>query len=121
MTNAPPPDPAARLFAYRAVRALALGVFAMVAVGWIVAAPPVCLAALGGAAWALVASQAARLSVLVIGTIASALLGAVAGALFFVNGTTTVRLLAIVTSTITAGPWAVVLGFWLRARAFARR
>ena len=120
MTNPAPPDPAARLFAYRAIRALALGVFAMVAVGWIVSAPPVCLAALAGAIWALVASQTATLSVLVIGSLTCALLGSVAGVVFFVTGTPTMRVLAIVTSTITAGPWAVVLGFWLRARGFTK-
>ena len=93
----------------------------MVAMGWIVSAPPVCLAALAGAAWALVSSQTGPLSVLVIGSLAAALLGATAGALFFVQASTTTRLLAIVVSTITAGPWSVVLGFWLRARSFARR
>ena len=108
------------MFTYRAVRALAVGLFAMVAMGWMVSAPPVCLAALAGAAWVLVASQAARLSVLVVGSLACALLGSTAGAVFFVNGTTTTRVLAIVASTITAGPWAVVLGFWLRARRFAK-
>ncbi|HUK21037.1 MAG TPA: hypothetical protein VLV45_05705 [Gemmatimonadales bacterium] len=121
MTNPAPPDPAARLFAYRAIRALGLGLFAMVAMGWIVSAPPVCLAALAGAAWALVSSQTASLSVLVIGSLAASLLGAMAGALFFVQASTTIRLLAIVVSTITAGPWSVALGFWLRARAVERR
>jgi len=109
------------VFTYRAVRALALGLFAMVAMGWMVSAPPVCLAALAGAAWALATAQTAGLSVLVIGSLTASLLGAIAGVWFFGQASTTTRLLAVVVSTITAGPWSVVLGFWLRARSFEKR
>lgn len=119
---APSPDKdAPRLFAFRAVRALVLGVVAMAAVAWIVTVPGVLAGAVCGAAAAVLASQVSRFTTLVFVTLGVAIAAAFAGSIALGHGSLTTRLLAGLVAGLAAGPWSVVLAFVIRARAFRGR
>lgn len=116
-----PPDAAARLFRFRAGRALLIGAVAMGAVAWIASVPAMVVAVLAGGTAALLTWRSARLRTLVIATLASALAGGLTGSLLFGHGPLGLRCLIGAVVSLVAGPWGVVLGFVLRARAFQRR
>jgi hypothetical protein len=115
-----PSGNAARIFTFRAVRALILGVLAMGAVAWIVSVPAVLCAALAAGIAALLTARAARISRLVIVTLTLAVVGGFTGSLLFGHGPTVLRVLAGAVASLAAGPWGVVLGFVVRARAIQR-
>ncbi len=97
----------------RAGRALALGVFAMAAVAWIVSAPAVLVALIGGAPVALLIPRVTwvrrAMGLLVLASVA----GALAGSLAFGRGGVASRLMAALVAGCAVAPWLVVVG-WVR-------
>ena len=108
-------------FAWRASRALVLGVIAMATVAWIVTLPGVLVALACGVPPALLTPRFARARGPVLATLAAAVAGAFTGAVWLGRGPLTSRLVAGVVAGLAVAPWVVVLGFvlWVRARGDA--
>jgi hypothetical protein len=106
------------MFNFRAGRALILGVVAMAAVAWIVSVPAVVVAALAASMAALRTSRAPRIRTMLIATLVLAVVGGLTGSLLLGHGPLLLRILAAAVASLAAGPWGVVLGFALRARAW---
>ena len=113
-------DASQRLLAFRATRALVLGIVTMAAAAWLLSLPAVVGGLACGIAPALVIPRSRSLRIPIIGTFAAALAGAVTGALLFGHGSTAMRLLGGLVTSLAVGPWLVVLGFvlWNRANRF---
>ena len=123
MQTSLPPPPSANtvgMFNFRAGRALILGLVAMAGVAGIVSVPAVVVAALAAGLAALRSSRAPRIRTLVIATLLLAVAGGLTGSLLFGHGPFVLRILAGAVASLAAGPWGVVLGLVLRARAFQR-
>jgi hypothetical protein len=113
-----PRDGSQRLLAFRATRALGLGVMAMGAAAWLVSLPAVAGGLACGLLPALLMPRSRSLRTPIILTFAAAIAGGVAGSLLFGHGSATMRMLGGLVTSFAVGPWLVSLGFvlWLRAR-----
>ena len=111
-------DASQRLLAFRATRALILGVMAMGAAAWLLSLPAVLTGLACGVAPALLIARSRTLRTPIIVTLATAIGGAAAGSLVFGHGPTGMRILSGLIASLAVGPWLVVLGFvlWLRAQ-----
>jgi hypothetical protein len=116
----PPTDVSGqRLLAFRATRALVLGVIAMGAAAWLISLPAVLVGLACGVVPALFIARARTLTPApIITTLATGIAGASAGSLLLGHGTTTMRLLGGAVASLAVAPWLVVLGFtlWVRSR-----
>lgn len=110
-------DASQRLLAYRATRALILGLMAMAAAAWLVSLPAVIAGLACGVVPALLIPRSRALRTAIIATLVAALAGAVGGSLFFGHGSTAIRTVTGLVASLAVGPWLVVLGFvlWIRA------
>lgn len=113
-----PQDASQRLIAFRATRALVLGVMAMGAAAWLVSLPAVVGGLICGVVPALLISRSRALRTPIIATLVAAIVGAAAGSLAFGHDSTAMRVLSGLVTSLAVGPWLVVLGFvlWIRAR-----
>ena len=110
-------DASQRLLAYRATRALILGVLAMGAAAWLISLPAVVIGLACGLTPALLLARSRALRTPIIATFAAAIAGALAGSLLLGHGSTTMRTLGALVTSLAVAPWLVVLGFVLRMRA----
>jgi hypothetical protein len=110
----------AKIFTFRAGRSFLVGVFAMGAVAWIVSVPAVLAAAVAAGTTAVMTARAARFRTLVMATLTLAVVGALTGSLLFGHGPLALRIIAGLVASLAAGPWGVVLGMIVRARALRR-
>lgn len=110
-------DASQRLLAFRATRALILGVMAMSAAAWLLSLPAVVAGLACGIGPALLIPRSRALRTPILVTLAVAVAGAAAGSLVFGHGPTGMRIIAGLVASLAVGPWLVVLGFvlWLRA------
>ena len=107
-----------RWVAVRATRALALGMFAMAAVAWIVTPYGVAGGLLLGLPVALLAPRFRRLREPLFWSVSLAVVGVQLGVLIFGPGTTNSRLLSGFVATLAVAPWLLILTFvvWSRSR-----
>jgi hypothetical protein len=107
-----------RLLIFRATRALILGVLAMGAAAWLISLPAVVVGLACGVVPALLIPRSRALTAPIITTLACAIGGALAGSLLLGHGTTAMRMLGALVTSLAVAPWLVVLGFvlWLRAQ-----
>lgn len=113
-----PQDASQRLLAFRATRALILGVMAMGAAAWLVSLPAVVGGLLCGIGPALLIPRSRTLRTPIIATLVAGVVGAAIGSLAFGHGSTAMRTVSGLVTSLAVGPWLVVLGFvlWIRAR-----
>jgi hypothetical protein len=111
-----------RLLIFRATRALILGVLAMGAAAWLISLPAVVVGLACGVVPALLIPRSRALRAPIIATLASAVGGALAGSLVLGHGSTAMRMLGALVTSLAVAPWLVVLGFvlWLRAQRAPR-
>jgi len=109
--------PGQRLLAFRATRALTLGVIAMGAAAWLISLPGVAIGLACGAVPALLIPRSRTLVAPIVATFATAVTGACAGSLLLGHGSVTMRLLGGLVTSCAVAPWLVVLGFTLRVRS----
>jgi hypothetical protein len=111
-------DASQRLLAFRATRALILGVLAMAAAAWLVSLPAVVVGLACGVVPALLIPRSRALRAPIIATLTAAVAGALAGSLLLGHGSPAMRMLGGLVTSLAVAPWLVVLGFvlWLRAR-----
>jgi hypothetical protein len=105
-----------RVLAFRATRALILGAMAMGAAAWLVSLPAVVVGLICGLGPALLISRSRAIRAPIIGTLVAAIAGALAGSLLFGHGSTAMRALAGLVTSLAVAPWLVVLGFVLLMR-----
>jgi hypothetical protein len=117
MTGSSGWDASQRLLAYRATRALILGVLAMGAAAWLISLPAVVIGLACGLVPALLMPRSRGLRAPIMATLAAAITGALAGALLLGHGSTGMRALGALVTSLAVAPWLVVLGFvlWMRA------
>jgi hypothetical protein len=108
-----------RWVAIRATRALALGMFAMAAVAWIVTPYGVAGGLVLGLPPAVLAPRFRRLRTSLLLAVILATTGVQLGVLLFGAGVTGSRLLSGLVATLAVAPWLVILAFvlWARARS----
>jgi len=108
-----------RWVAVRATRALALGVFAMAAVAWIVTPHGVAAGLLCGLPVAVLAPRFKRLRTPLLLAVSLAVVGVQLGVLFFGAGPTGSRFLSALVATFAVAPWVLILTFviWVRAHS----
>jgi hypothetical protein len=107
-----------RLLAFRATRALTLGVIAMGAAAWLISFPAVLVGLACGLVPALLIARSRTLTPTpIVVTLAAGVAGACAGSLLLGHGTTGMRLLGGFVASLAVAPWLVVLGFTLWARS----
>lgn len=108
-----------RWLAIRATRALALGVFAMAAVAWIVTPYGVGGGLLLGLPPAVLAPRFKRVRVALLLAVLLAAVGVQLGVTLFGPGVTGSRLLSALVATLAVVPWLVILTLvvWVRARS----
>lgn len=113
-----PRDASQRLLAFRATRALILGVLAMGAAAWLISLPAVVVGLACGVVPALLIPRSRTLRAPIIATLAAAIAGALAGSLLLGHGSTAMRTLSGLVTSLAVAPWLVVLGFvlWIRAQ-----
>ena len=118
MTATPAPqDASQRLLAFRATRALILGVMAMGAAAWLVSLPAVVGGLVCGVVPALLIPRSRRLMAAIITTLVAALGGGLGGSLLFGHSSAGMRIITGLVASLAVGPWLVSLGFvlWIRA------
>ena len=106
-----------RLLAFRATRALILGAMAMGAAAWLVSLPAIVGGLSCGIVPALLISRSRAIRIPIIATLIAAIAGALAGSLLFGHGSTAMRALGGLVTSLAVAPWLVVLGFVLLMRA----
>jgi hypothetical protein len=108
-----------RWMAVRATRALALGIFAMAAVAWVLTPYGVAGGLALGLPVAIMAPRFPHLRVPLLWCVSLAVIGAQLGVLLFVTGTTGDRVLAGLVTTLAVAPWLLILTFviWARSRS----
>jgi hypothetical protein len=117
MTATPDPRVASqRLLAFRATRALILGGMAMGAAAWLVSLPAVVGGLTCGIVPALLIPRSRAIRAPIIATLIAAITGALAGSLLFGHGSTPMRALGGLVTSLAVAPWLVVLGFVLLMR-----
>jgi hypothetical protein len=89
----------------------------MGAAAWLISLPAVVVGLACGVVPALLIPRSTALRAPIITTLASAVGGALAGSLLLGHGSTTMRLLGALVTSLAVAPWLVVLGFVLRLRA----
>lgn len=122
MATSDPWGASQRLLIFRATRALILGVLAMGAAAWLISLPAVVVGLACGVVPALLIPRSRALRAPIIATLASAVGGALAGSLVLGHGSTAMRMLGALVTSLAVAPWLVVLGFvlWLRAQRAPR-
>jgi hypothetical protein len=117
MATSAPRDASQRLLTFRATRALILGAMAMVAAAWLVSLPAVVAGLACGVVPALLIPRSRALKAPIIATLLAAIAGALAGSLLLGHGSTAMRALGGLVTSLAVAPWLVVLGFvlWMRA------
>jgi len=121
VTGTPHPrDASQRLHTFRAARALVLGVVTMAAAAWLLSLPAVIGGLACGIVPALLIARSRALRTPILATLATAIAGAVAASLLFGHGSTALRTLSGLITSLAVGPWLVVVGFvlWSRAHPF---
>jgi hypothetical protein len=117
MGTSAPRDASQRLLTFRATRALILGAIAMAAAAWLISLPAVVVGLACGVGPALLIPRSRALRTPIIATLAAAIAGALAGSLLLGHGSTAMRTLGGLVTSLAVAPWLVVLGFvlWMRA------
>jgi hypothetical protein len=117
MATSDPRNASQRLLTFRATRALILGAMAMVAAAWLVSLPAVVAGLACGVVPALLIPRSRALKAPIIATLLAAIAGALAGSLLLGHGSTAMRALGGLVTSLAVAPWLVVLGFvlWMRA------
>ena len=89
----------------------------MGAAAWLISLPAVVVGLGCGVVPALLIPRSRALMAPIITTLASAVAGALAGSLLLGHGSTAMRMLGALVTSLAVAPWLVVLGFVLRIRA----
>jgi uncharacterized membrane protein YeaQ/YmgE (transglycosylase-associated protein family) len=92
----------------------------MAAAAWLISPPAVVVGLVCGVVPALLIPRSRTLRAPIIATLAAAIAGALAGSLLLGHGSTAMRMLGGVVTSLAVAPWLVVLGFvlWIRARRY---
>ena len=90
----------------------------MGAAAWLISLPAVVVGLACGVVPALLIPRSRTLRAPIIATLAAAIAGALAGSLLLGHGSTAMRTLSGLVTSLAVAPWLVVLGFvlWIRAQ-----